>query len=259
MAPRARLRLGPVALRPAQVALETPLSVVVRDLRPVLPGHVVVARAARRRYADLTEEEGDDGAAIRPRNNSPAADAFNVALKDGTSAASPWPPRVVPREGDLANNDETHGLIDGWTPPDAARRRPTPDDAARKPRSAEDMAAEAARYRRRGEPFPEPANVTFGPFAVDASQVFFESGTCRALVNLKPLVAGHVLVVPKAVVPTLGEMDEELHRDLWRAARRVHAMITEEYGATGENVAVQDGIAAGQSVPHAHVHVLPRR
>jgi bis(5'-adenosyl)-triphosphatase len=65
--------------------------------------------------------------------------------------------------------------------------------------------------------------------------------------------------VPKAVVPTLGEMDEELHRDLWRAARRVHAMITEEYGATGANIAVQDGIAAGQSVPHAHVHVLPRR
>ena len=124
-----------------------------------------------------------------------------------------------------------------------------PDDAARKPRSAEDMAAEAARYRRRGEPFPEPANVTFGPFAVDASQVFFESATCRALVNLKPLVAGHVLVVPKAVVPTLGEMDEELHRDLWRAARRVHAMITEEYGATGANVAVQDGIAAGQACP----------
>ena len=121
------------------------------------------------------------------------------------------------------------------------------------------MAAEAARYRRRGDPFPEPSNVTFGPSAVDASQVFFESGTCRALVNLKPLVAGHVLVVPKAVVPTLGEMDEALHRDLWRAARRVHAMITEEYGATGANVAVQDGAAAGQSVPHAHVHVLPRR
>ena len=121
------------------------------------------------------------------------------------------------------------------------------------------MAAEAARYRRRGEPFPESSNVTFGPFAVDASQVFFESGTCRALVNLKPLVAGHVLVVPKAVVPTLGEMDEALHRDLWRAARRVHALIAAEYGATGANVAVQDGAAAGQSVPHAHVHVLPRR
>ena len=43
------LRLGPVALRPAQVALETPLSVVVRDLRPVLPGHVVVAPKRRLR------------------------------------------------------------------------------------------------------------------------------------------------------------------------------------------------------------------
>ena len=263
------LRLGPVALRPAQVALETPLSVVIRDLRPVLPGHVVVApKRPVERYADLTEEEGDDLAVAirRAQQLTPAADAFNVALKDGTSAGQPVAhvhAHVVPRvKGDLANNDEIYGLIDGWTPLDACGAPVTldvPDDAARKPRSAEDMAAEAARYRRRGDPFPEPADVAFGPFAVDASQVFFESGTCRALVNLKPLVAGHVLVVPKAVVPTLGEMDEALHRDLWRAARRVHALITAEYGATGANVAVQDGAAAGQSVPHAHVHVLPRR
>ena len=253
----------------AQVALETPLSVVIRDLRPVLPGHVVVApKRPVERYADLTEEEGDDLAAAirRAQQLTPAADAFNVALKDGTSAGQPVAhvhAHVVPRnKGDLAHNDEIYGLIDGWTPLDACGAPVTldvPDDATRKPRSAADMAAEAARYRRRGEPFPEPSNVTFGPFAVDASQVFFESDTCRALVNLKPLVAGHVLVVPKAVVPTLGEMDEELHRDLWRAARRVHAMITAEYGATGANVAVQDGAAAGQSVPHAHVHVLPRR
>ena len=263
------LRLGPVALRPAQIALETPLSVVVRDLRPVLPGHVVVApKRPVERYADLTEEEGDDLAVAirRAQQLTPAADAFNVALKDGASAGQPVAhvhAHVVPRvQGDLANNDEIYGLIDGWTPLDACGAPVTldvPDDAARKPRSAADMAAEAARYRRRGDPFPELINVTFGPFAVDASQVFFESGTCRALVNLKPLVAGHVLVVPKAVVPTLGEMDEALHRDLWRAARRVHALITAEYGATGANVAVQDGAAAGQSVPHAHVHVLPRR
>ena len=175
------LRLGPVALRPAQIALETPLSVVVRDLRPVLPGHVVVApKRPVERYADLTEEEGDDlAAAIRHAQQlTPAADAFNVALKDGTSAGQPVAhvhAHVVPRvKGDLANNDEIYGLIDGWTPLDACGAPVTldvPDDAARKPRSAEDMAAEAARYRRRGDPFPEPANVTFGPFAVDASQV----------------------------------------------------------------------------------------
>ena len=86
------LRLGPVALRPAQVALETPLSVVIRDLRPVLPGHVVVApKRPVERYADLTEEEGDDLAvAIRHAQQlTPAADAFNVALKDGASAGQP--------------------------------------------------------------------------------------------------------------------------------------------------------------------------
>ena len=86
------LRLGPVALRPAQIALETPLSVVVRDLRPVLPGHVVVApKRPVERYADLTEEEGDDLAVAirRAQQLTPAADAFNVALKDGTSAGQP--------------------------------------------------------------------------------------------------------------------------------------------------------------------------
>ena len=262
------LRLGPVTLKPAQIALETSLSIVIQDLKTILPGHLLVAPKRQvERYTDLTPEEGDDlaDAMRRAQQLAPTADAYNVALKDGKSAGQPVAhvhAHVVPRRrGDLAHNDEIYGLIDHWTPDDQAApvTLDVPDDASRKPRSEEDMAAEATRYRRRCDPFPDSSeNVLFGRFLVLNSQVFFESDTCRALVNLKPLVEGHVLVVPKDVVPTLGELSDARHRDLWRAARRVHSLITEEYGATGANIAVQDGVHAGQSVPHAHVHVLPR-
>ena len=58
---------------------------------------------------------------------------------------------------------------------------------------------------------------------------------------------------------SLADLDDSEHADLWRTAREVHAIALRHHGAAGANVAVQDGAAAGQSVPHAHVHVLPRR
>ena len=57
---------------------------------------------------------------------------------------------------------------------------------------------------------------------------------------------------------SLADLDDIEHADLWRTAREVHALVLRHYGAAGANVAVQDGACAGQSVPHVHVHVLPR-
>ena len=62
-----------------------------------------------------------------------------------------------------------------------------------------------------------------------------------------------------AQVATLAELDDARFDDLWRTTRRVHALIADAHGADGANIAVQDGADAGQSVPHVHVHVLPRK
>jgi bis(5'-adenosyl)-triphosphatase len=99
----------------------------------------------------------------------------------------------------------------------------------------------------------------FGPFALNPTQIFFETSLSLAIVNLKPIVPGHVLILPKRVEPRFLQLSIEEHNDLFHSVRVVSAAIERHYSATAMNVAIQDGKDAGQSVPHVHVHILPRK
>lgn len=70
---------------------------------------------------------------------------------------------------------------------------------------------------------------------------------------------GHVLVSPLRRVCRFNDLTIDETSDLFITVRRVTKMIERVYGATGLNVTVQDGGDAGQSVPHVHAHVLPRK
>ena len=109
-------------------------------------------------------------------------------------------------------------------------------------------------------PLKIPANLRFGPFAI-ASQVFHISPvqSTFALVNLKPLLPGHVLVSPVRVTPRLSQLSPQETTDLFLTVQRVSKMIERVYSASALNVAIQDGVDAGQSVPHVHVHIIPRQ
>lgn len=98
----------------------------------------------------------------------------------------------------------------------------------------------------------------FGKFLISGNHIFFRSPLSAAFVNLRPIVSGHVLVVPQRVVPRLQDMTSDEYQDMWQCVRQVQDMLQKHYNATGFNVAVQDGKVAGQSVPHVHVHLLPR-
>lgn len=101
----------------------------------------------------------------------------------------------------------------------------------------------------------------FGKFRIAPSQIFYNSPSklSSAIVNLRPIVPGHVLVIPTRVVPLLKDLTDEEYNDMWKTVRLVQNMLTQKYGSDAFNVAVQDGKAAGQSVPHVHVHILPRK
>lgn len=84
--------------------------------------------------------------------------------------------------------------------------------------------------------------------------------------NLKPLVPGHVLVSPHRVVPRLTDLTPPELSDLFLTVQRVQRMIAlTHFPAPGSpteggfNIAIQDGVEAGQSVPHVHCHVIPRQ
>lgn len=261
----ASMKLGPVSVVPLSMGEWT----FSASVRPLLEGHVVVApKRGVGRLRELSAEEFDELFALA-RSEQVAAmardqsiTAFNVALKDGTAAGQPVAHahlHVLPRRpGDIEVNDDVYDLLDAWTPSEAiassSAKLEVPDDANREPRTPEAMAIEARQY---GEDL-FPGEVRFGRIAIDTRQVFYASEHCFAMVNLKPLVPGHVLVVSRRVVPQLSGLDEDEYADLWRAALAVAARVSEYHGKDAANLAVQDGRDAGQSVPHVHIHVLPR-
>ena len=111
------------------------------------------------------------------------------------------------------------------------------------------------------EPSPQEGDVMFGKFIIPEASVFYRSPlSSYAFVNLRPLVPGHVLVIPHDRVATMAELSEEAYLDMWKTVRVVQSMLKQHYkDTTAFNVAIQDGRAAGQSVPHVHVHILPRQ
>eukprot|EP00392_Amoebophrya_sp_AT5.2_P002581 g2586.t1 len=101
--------------------------------------------------------------------------------------------------------------------------------------------------------------ISFGPHLVRKTSIFFESKLSYGLVNLKPILPGHVLLIPKRVVPRFRDLTENEVADLYRSVQIVSNVVETAFKAEGLNIAQQDGAAAGQSVPHVHVHILPRK
>lgn len=98
----------------------------------------------------------------------------------------------------------------------------------------------------------------FGTFLVN-HQVFHVTPLSFALVNLKPLLPGHVLVSPIRIVPRFSELSSSEVTDLFTTVQRVSRMVERVFNASALNIAIQDGKAAGQSVPHVHAHIIPRK
>jgi len=90
-------------------------------------------------------------------------------------------------------------------------------------------------------------------------EVFHLSQYSFAFVNLKPLLPGHVLVSPRRLTPRLSDLTQAEIADLFLTVQRVGHMVERVYNASSLNIAMQDGVDAGQSVPHVHTHIIPRK
>jgi len=65
--------------------------------------------------------------------------------------------------------------------------------------------------------------------------------------------------VPRRHVASLFDLSEAEQTDLWKLVALVRARLLAELKPDGFTIGVNDGVAAGQTVMHAHVHVIPRR
>ncbi|MEO5832211.1 MAG: HIT family protein [Nakamurella sp.] len=88
-----------------------------------------------------------------------------------------------------------------------------------------------------------------------AQQVWADDDTV-AFLDTRPLFPGHVLLVPRRHHVTLPELPPELIEPLFRPARRIAAALPVALGAEGSFMAINNTVS--QSVPHLHVHIVPR-
>ncbi|EMR09804.1 hypothetical protein PNEG_01985 [Pneumocystis murina B123] len=102
------------------------------------------------------------------------------------------------------------------------------------------------------------SEIYFGPFLV-SKQVFFHAKNSLALVNLKPVLPGHVLVIPRRPVPRLRDLTESEILCLFSTVQKVSSVVEKAFCASSCTVTIQDGKYAGQTVPHLHVHIIPRK
>ncbi|HEY7436595.1 MAG TPA: HIT family protein [Methylomirabilota bacterium] len=85
----------------------------------------------------------------------------------------------------------------------------------------------------------------------------FETPEVVAFLDHRPLFPGHCLVIPREHVATIGDLPAVLTAPLWGAVRVLARAVEAALDADGSFVAVNNRVS--QSVPHLHVHVVPRR
>ncbi|MEQ8409376.1 MAG: HIT family protein [Gammaproteobacteria bacterium] len=73
-----------------------------------------------------------------------------------------------------------------------------------------------------------------------------------------PVSTGHTLIIPIRHIENIDEASNVEQKELWKLVQKVKAHIEEEYAPDGFNIGVNLGEAAGQSIPHLHIHLIPR-
>jgi len=86
----------------------------------------------------------------------------------------------------------------------------------------------------------------------------YEDELVLAYLDINPFTPGHTLVIPKAHTTGLLDTSEETLAALIARVKKVAAHLKEKLPCDGFNILQNNGVAAGQTVPHLHFHIVPR-
>ena len=87
----------------------------------------------------------------------------------------------------------------------------------------------------------------------------YEDEEFRVILDAAPATRGHALILPKNHYANIYEIDENVAASAMKLAKKLIVDFTDKLGCDGYNVVQNNGEAAGQSVFHLHLHVIPRR
>ena len=99
------------------------------------------------------------------------------------------------------------------------------------------------------------------PFChLPAEEIVAAEDLCVAFLDGFPASAGHTLVIPRRHTPSFRDLTSEEWSAIGRLAKTLKDNLqAADPSITGFNFGVNDGVDAGQSIPHCHFHLIPRR
>lgn len=87
----------------------------------------------------------------------------------------------------------------------------------------------------------------------------YEDETFKVILDRFPAAPGHMLIIPKEHYKNMFELPDEVAAKLYPLAKNLAAKVMAVTGAEGINIVQNNGEAAGQSVHHFHLHIIPRK
>jgi len=91
-----------------------------------------------------------------------------------------------------------------------------------------------------------------------AGEIVLEGELAVAIADAYPVSPGHTLVFPRRHAEDFFALTDDEQAGVWALAREVHRRLNRDRSPAGCNVGINVGRAAGQTVDHAHLHVIPR-
>ena len=86
----------------------------------------------------------------------------------------------------------------------------------------------------------------------------YEDDDFKVILDADPATKGHALILPKEHYKNLFEIDDEVAAKALPLAKKIGKRMMDKLGCAGVNIVQNNGEAAGQTVHHLHIHVIPR-
>ncbi len=90
------------------------------------------------------------------------------------------------------------------------------------------------------------------------STTVYEDEDFKAILDINPAARGHVVILPKRHAANIYEIPDEDAAKILPVAKKIATALRDAFGCDGVNILQNNGEAAGQTVFHLHVHVIPR-
>ncbi len=97
------------------------------------------------------------------------------------------------------------------------------------------------------------------PFcSIEPGKIIADDGLTFTIRDTLPVSSGHTLILPKRHIASIFDATKEEVAALWAALSQARTQLLEEFSPDGFNIGINDGLAAGQTILHLHIHVIPR-